>query len=971
MALRRRRTIAKVPQRCGVSGAEASHLAKSCGGSLTILKRLLTDHPQSDFPLWSQDEFRSQLAPFALVGGWCHIDPDTKLDVPFLALSRPPVDLIIVEEITGLSREQIEATLVHWSDTPDPLFVKFLNSVFVASREDAWYLLARSLTPGQMKRFEDAAVLALDENNPAFELEVSERWKASLYGKKLSLSEDLRRSLVETLVLIATRPINAQFPAHVVPEVTVRHVVQRVLPLGATWQRWASLGRDLPLIAEADPEYLLNCVEYDLNTTASELPKLFQDHGDPVFSRCLHSGLLWALESLAWSSRYLPRVAVILARLERLDPGGKWANRPGSSFKDIFLYWYPNTTATVAQRIDALRRMLKEEPEFGWRLLSQLLPGPHNSHAHQTHQPEWRDWLADWSREAATLDDREYLTLIGELSIEAAGEDFDRWAEVTHGLIRIGEPIVSRVLAGLELLSVSNERRNNSFRLWDTLRTLTHEYRRIEREGRSIPSEVLSRLEQIEKRLAHQDPVLKYAWLFDHLPRLPGCDLTGNLELYHHALSQARLVALKEMLAEGGPASLFRLAEHAKDIGSAALLVGQHGLIGFEAIGLLSLLGAEEPSHRMIGYCFVHGRLDACGREFIDELPYTTWSARERALFATALPFERATWEWIQNCGPEAGSEYWRIVRGFVREPVTADVELAIDRLLQAGRPFRALEVLQMANFDKCKVPPLVAMNILEAGLKFDVDDQSDRMRLAYYVQETIKWLQRKPEAEPLRLARIEWGYLQVLEQSNTQPLTLLKALRTEPQFFVDLVMLLFPNKTGEKQDDQSSAVNRAMAENAYDLFRACRTLPGVRDDASVDEGALRSWVATVRQLLLEGGRLNEGDRQLGELFAHSPLDADESWPAAPIRRVMEEIGTEEFFSGFRMGVCNSRGIVWRSPGKGGGQERALAERYHQLVKRCQTDSPGVASALEDIARSYDFDAKREDEKAARERTGR
>lgn len=41
-----------------------------------------------------------------------------------------------------------------------------------------------------------------------------------------------------------------------------------------------------------------------------------------------HSGLLWALELLAWSPHYLSRVAVQLAQLTRLDPGGKWTNRP-------------------------------------------------------------------------------------------------------------------------------------------------------------------------------------------------------------------------------------------------------------------------------------------------------------------------------------------------------------------------------------------------------------------------------------------------------------------------------------------------------------------------------------------------------------------------------------------------------------------------------------------------------------------
>ena len=43
------------------------------------------------------------------------------------------------------------------------------------------------------------------------------------------------------------------------------------------------------------------------------------------------TGLLWALETLAWHSDHLARVTVILGELAEIDPGGNWTNRPANS----------------------------------------------------------------------------------------------------------------------------------------------------------------------------------------------------------------------------------------------------------------------------------------------------------------------------------------------------------------------------------------------------------------------------------------------------------------------------------------------------------------------------------------------------------------------------------------------------------------------------------------------------------------
>src|SRR5262249_38427387 len=182
-------SIGEALRESGYSDARARSLGTACCGSSSILKRLITRHPETRFPAWCNNDVRPTVAPFTLIGGWSHVDPKPRerpSDFPFGA--SPPEDLWVVTELVGCTREQLDGLLARWQRDSEPLFLRFGTSVLVASREDSWYLLGGSITEAQIKRFRDLALLVLDEDNPAFELAPDQRWLANLYGKTHSLS---------------------------------------------------------------------------------------------------------------------------------------------------------------------------------------------------------------------------------------------------------------------------------------------------------------------------------------------------------------------------------------------------------------------------------------------------------------------------------------------------------------------------------------------------------------------------------------------------------------------------------------------------------------------------------------------------------------------------------------------------------------------------------------------------------------
>lgn len=85
-------------------------------------------------------------------------------------------------------------------------------------------------------------------------------------------------------------------------------------------------------------------------------------------------------------------------------------------------------------------------------------------------------------------------------------------------------------------------------------------------------------------------------------------------------------------------------------------------------------------------------------------------------------------------------------------------------------------------------------------------------------------------------------------------------------------------------------------------------------------------------------------------------------WPCEAVCEVMEGIASPEIGRGFYIGVHNSRGVHWR--GEGGDQERELAAKYRALAERLYFDYPNVGGILEEIAESYEHEARWHDSKA-------
>ena len=289
------------------------------------------------------------------------------------------------------------------------------------------------------------AVSVLKEPDPAFELPAEERYAANINGKVLKASYALRKGIAEGLAILASLSDACSNRSQGKAETTSALVIRELLS-NADWVLWGSLNNLLPTLAEAAPSEFLGAVEKAMRLTVCPFDELFKQEGNGTFGSNYLTGLLWALEGLAWEEQYLVRVCDALGELASHDPGGQWANHPSNSLRTILLPWLPQTLASVDKRKVAVQTLLKEWPDIAWSLIIKLLPGQHQTTS-VSHKPSWRKTIPDDWEKGVTHDEYwQQASFYAELAVAAAGQDTVRLSTLIDHFHNLPKPAFDQLI---------------------------------------------------------------------------------------------------------------------------------------------------------------------------------------------------------------------------------------------------------------------------------------------------------------------------------------------------------------------------------------------------------------------------------------------------------------------------------------------------------------------------------------------
>lgn len=918
---------------------ERDRLEHETGLSPTILRRRLAVAKQLRLPAWASDQaLIKTFMPMLLAGAW-------NLTVEG--------DRMLVELLAGASMATVEEHVDALLALPESPVWAIGNYRGLVSRKDALFTAGSALRQPDIDRFFEVAEFILSEDDPALDLEPSERWQASTYGKRRDVSGAMRAAVGEMLVLLGVYgdSLLASHIASVGPRVD--QLVMRLLR-GVESRAWISRQADLPLLAEASPTAFLDAVENDLKSNAPQILAMLRPVETAMFDSPDRTGLLWGLEAIAWNPDHLFRVARILARLSEVPIDDNWVNKPSNSLLSLVRSWLPQTSAPIDKRLALVDMLVRDFPRAAWDVcVAQIFTG-HDS-ASPNHLPRWRTDAAGTGQvpDAEDLAMREHA-----LDVLLAWKHPDRGQlEDVIGLssyvpLEAQQAIWTKVETWIAEGASDEDRAALKEHMRRSILS-----RRSRKSGRADKLE--ARRRAVFDALTPRDPVVRYGWLFaDEWISESGDEIwDDDFDFDRHELriDALRSSAVSEVVASGGLDAIGRWFETSKAWGT----VGRHLMrqTDHDKSGLLAQIIERATSEREGPWTGVlRGALlalDVGDRDRLIRSFARSLGDSAALIFFKAAPFEPATWVAMREERGELEPAYWNEVIPYSWGQSEEVLSFIVSRLLEADRPWTAFNAVspQFKNIEGAMLARL-----MKAIIGPTRESETNIRLHPHNIDRALDALEEKGAATTAELAQLEYLFLEALTHRKHGIRNLEKHIEQSPGDYVQLVSLVYFRDDRNPDAETDAERSESFPRTAYRALRELKRTPGTRDDGSVDAARLLAWIVDVRERLRAVGRLDAGDYQIGELLGRSKPGRDGLWPCDAVRDAIEHGASDRMLRGMEIGLINSRGATWR--GVGGDAERNLAAKYRAFAQHLMADYPVTAQLLESIARMWEGQAQ-------------
>lgn len=927
----------------GIKGDEAERLARESGRSPTILRRWLSKIDAIRKPLWAGDaRVARRLIPMTLVGAW-HV--------------RSNGDCGVMADLGGLPYQEIEeivTCLLQYDDSPAWSVGEYRG---VASKIDALFAISKYVTPGNLNDFFQLAKHVLSERNPALELPEDQQWAAALHGKVRSHSAALREGICETLVLLSVHG-NDLFQERL--GIDVEHSISRLIrgllePL--TLETLLSQNKDLPHYAEAAPNEFLRLIEEDLQKPEPGVLGLLKPT-DSLFGGCPRTGLLWALECLAW--QHLERVNLILGQLSRTIINDNVRNKPISSLGAIYRSWMPQTAASLIERVSYLQTLIERFPDIGWQIcMAQLYTGPQMGM--YNYRPRWRNDASGCGR-SRTLE---------ESGLQESEKFRFKALCIALGWERHDENTLGDLVERLPAIPL--EQHNPVWRLIDQwAESQPEDWRKAElrerirklgftrRNRQYVLDDVMRDSSRIAyDKLRPRDSVVRHTWLFAQ-PWVEPSDEEFEEEdfdytKYQERVGDLRIRAIEEIWMErnfAGVATLLSRSVAADVVGVSLgrILRSEREQVDF----LRQCLLVKGDLEKQVDNC-IRGFLTSAGDVALETTLPTVSEGTESdgvlRLFRCA-PFGNETWRILDGYDDCLQTRYWQeVVPQWGRHSEAELIEI-IDRLIEVKRPLAAFHAVRL---DWQQVETSRLKRLLLDVATVDAEPTDWYGVDPFLISDALISLDQRAGVSVEEMAQIEFMFISALEHGKHGIPNLERQIAQSPTLFVQALALVF--KRRDDGDDppewriEDPERRSNLAFGAHLLLERIAYIPGTDQKGNIDAETLLNWVTEVRRLSAEYGRTEVGDLQIGQLLSKAPAEDDGSWPCIPVCEAMQRIATERIGRGFNIGVYNSRGMHARE--EGGTQERELAAKYRRWAVLRAVEYPYVSRILESIAKGY------------------
>ena len=921
--------------------ADCAQLARESGRSPTILRRTLSKIDSIKTPVWAEkEEVAKSLIPIALIGAWN---------------SKQSPDCQAMNSLAG-SGEKLQESVNRLKQLDDCPIWQIGDYYGVASQFDALFAVRKWITEKKLNRFFELANAVLASPGPT----TKRGWASTWYGPVRLHSDRLRTAVRETLVILAVHGGDWAVSSRDEIVSKVSDLVKRILaPL--TLDGLLAHAHDLRDYAEAAPDEFLGIVEADMANARPATIDILKPPNDMPFGGSYRSGLLQALECLAWNPRQLRRVTGILARLSETALHDNWFPKPITSLKAIYRSSMPQTVAGVRERTDALRAMIRRYPQVAWTLcVGALITDSHDLDC--SYRPRWRRDIVG-AGQPATKQERE---LLRSTALELALSEFDHDERMLGDLVEKVHIIPDGDQSAVWDLIAGRANRlaeRAKVKLWNTIRRYMFT---LWGQGHNLGQAAMERARETCAQIEVFSTASRALWRF----------VGANVEVYIGETDGRNVdfIRQQERIDQIHEDAMRDIWPHHRLKGIKWLLDGEASPFTVGEKAALCIQGAGDAII-IVRSCLIDSKdtntkADDCIRGLLSNLDggicrevvsaVSNGGDQDEVVRILCLsPFERATWDRADELGADISIKYWREVSPNSMHRSDAELNALLGRLLGAGRTVAAFELAKM-RWHQVETKRIVC--ILE-GIALAKPSPTERFYQdeyldGHYITEGLTILDSRQEIRPLEIAQLELLFIEMLSRSERGIPRLECEFAKSPDTFVWAVGMAFGRQNNGKDPEQwyfeNSDRRQALARVAYRLLQAIRRIPGTDGTGRIDERRLREWVAEARKCCAKSGRARIGDSLIGQLLARVPDDGD-SWPPETICKVLERVGSETMADGFRKGVRGTRGVQIRR--LGGDQERNLSKQYRDAAERLIFDYPFVSNMLRRLAKSYRMEA--------------
>lgn len=821
----------------------------------------------------------------------------------------------------------------------------------------------------------------LGEDDPALDLAEKDRWAASIYGKKREFSGAVREGIAETLVLLAVHGKNLfgerlGFDGELAAARLVRDLLE---PLST--RNLEANDRELPLYAEAAPGTFLDIIERDLRSAQSAVLGLLRPADTDIFGSCPRTGLLWALEGLAWNPVTFLRVVKILGRLSEVAINDNWVNEPISSLGSIFRAWMPQTAADHAKRLKAIHMLLDKHPAIGWNICLQQFGDHGNQIGSYNHKLNWRpDSYGSGEAFKTSGPVTAFVLEMVEIALSRPSYTMAMLCDLIGRLHALGPEFQERVWGIIDAWHKRGADDEDIAEVREKIRVTALSRRGRKKAGAKGQASLSKTARAVYESMLPKDVVNQYAWLFRQSWVEESADELGEVEVDFQArekrIKKLRIEALTKIVEARGLAGVFDLAAR----GSAQRQIGAclaSGILSEDQLSSLVRQCLRLPADKTGRDCIAAGAMqtmDADRRRSLYKRLRADLTEDEALRFMLLAPYRRATWELVDQISAGVCAAYWRdVVPEYIFDAADENNE-SVRRLLDVKRPRAAFAAVHY-TLDEIRPPLLVQML---QDIARDGNDKFGEYQLNENdIRRAFQLLDRNPDVSLDDKAGLELAYIALLARKSRNgdgqyiP-NLERYIEDHPDLLVRAVVWACKRKDSDEDPPEYRVTEgrEHLAIRGHRLLEALERIPGQGKATEQDQrNTLSEWVATVRKACADLARADSADLCPGRLFSNAPIGKDGVWPNEVVRDVMEDLQSQAIANGAHTGVYNARGVHCRGEGEGGAQERELADKYHKWADALQFTHPFVSSSLlMMLVKTYEREAEQQDTAAGIQR---